>query len=134
MVGLLYAQLISEVSSRVRVIALSHLFGSATDDKLSATVASLRAYVDKVVGTLDDLYIVLDDEDGVAARDERVERLHQALDVVEVEACGGLVEDEHGGLGLFEAEVVGEFDALVLTAREGRRALPQLYIAEAHIL
>ena len=128
------SKLFDEEATGVRGGTLSHLFGGATDDEVAASIASLGADVDDVVGTLDDLHIVFDDEDGVAARDERVERLHQALDIMEVKSRGGLIEDKHRGLALLLTEVVGELDTLVLTAREGRRTLPQLHIAEPYIL
>jgi len=49
-----------------------------------------------------------------------IERLHQLADVMEVEACGGLIKDEKHLFGaLFLAEVECQFNPLALTAREG---------------
>jgi hypothetical protein len=52
-----------------------------------------------VVGALDDVEVVLDDEHGVALVDEAVEDVQELLDVAEVEAGGRLVEDEEGLAG-----------------------------------
>lgn len=50
-----------------------------------------------MVGGSDDVGVVLDDDDGVAAVEEGAEGGEEFLDVVEVEAGGGLVEDEEDG-------------------------------------
>ena len=93
--------------SRQAVLALCHLFGSAGNDQLAATVSTVGAEVDDPVGTLDDFQVMLDDEDGMAALDECFERTHQTLDVVEVQARGGLVEDKECGLLLLLSDEVG---------------------------
>ena len=53
-----------------------------------------------MVGAFDDVEVVLDDEEGVAVIDEALEDDEEALDVGEVEASGGLVEDEELGLNV----------------------------------
>ena len=53
---------------------------------------------------------------------------------MEVESCGGLVEDKEGGLLPFLSDVVSQLDTLVLTARERRRVLSQLDIPKSYIL
>ena len=113
-------QLFAQEPSRMRGFALSHLLGSATSDKLSATVAPLRTDVDDIIGTLDNLHVMFDDNDGMSTGDERIKRLHQTLDIVEVQSRSGLIEDKHRRLCLLKAEVIGQFHTLVLTAREGR--------------
>ena len=77
---------------------------------------------------------MLDDDDRVATRDEGVEGVEQRLDVVEVQAGGGLVEDEEGARALLAAEIVGQLYALVLAAGEGGGGLPELDVAQAHVL
>ena len=52
--------------------------------------------------------------------DEGVERLQETIDVVEVQTCGGFVEDEEGGILTLLSDEVGQLDALVLTTRKGR--------------
>ena len=77
---------------------------------------------------------MLDDDDAVSAPDEGVEGFEQLADVVEVEASGGLVENEECRIGLLHAQVVGQLDALVFATREGGRRLPQLDVAQAYVL
>ena len=72
-----------------------------------------------MVGTLDHVHVVLDDDERMSAHDECIECIQQAAYVVEVKPCGGLVEDEHRGLVLLHAQVVGQFHALVLAAGQG---------------
>lgn len=67
-------------------------------DEVSAGIAALGPELDDVVGGGDDVGVVLDDDDGVAAVEEGAEGGEEFLDVVEVEAGGGLVEDEEDGL------------------------------------
>ena len=64
---------------------------------MTALGSAFGAEVDDPVGALDDLDVVLDDEEAVAFVDEALEELYQEGDVVEVEAGGGLVEEEKRG-------------------------------------
>ena len=68
-------------------------------------------------------------------RHQRVERFEQLADIVEMQAGGRLVEDEHDrSLCVLFGEERCEFHALALAARERRRGLPQFNITETHIL
>ena len=58
-----------------------------------------RAEVDDPVGGLDHVEVVLDHDHGVPGVDQAVEDVEQPLDVSEVEAGGGLVEDVKGVAG-----------------------------------
>lgn len=66
--------------------------------KISALVSAFGSELDDVVGGGDDVGVVLYYDDGVAAVEEGTEGGEEFLDVVEVEAGGGLVEDEEDGL------------------------------------
>ena len=58
--------------------------------QVAALVAAFGAELDDVVGGSDDVGVVLDDDDGVAAVEEGAEGGEEFLDVVEVEAGSGL--------------------------------------------
>ena len=105
----------------------------ALGDDPPAAVAALRPEVDDPVGGLDDVEVVLDDEDRVAAVDEPVEDLEQLLDVGEVEAGGRLVEDVERPAGRPPRELGRELDALRLAARQRRRRLAEVDVAEADV-
>ena len=104
---------------RDRLLRLSHLLGGTAGDNLSSTPSTLGSHVDDVVGTLDDVKVVLDDDDGVALIDETVEHTQQHLDILEVETCGRLIEDIEGLARVLLGEFARQFHALALAALEG---------------
>ena len=69
------------------------------------SAASFRSEVDDPVGALHDVEVVLDDDDGVSRIDEPLQNGEQALDVFEVKACRGLVEDVQRAARLRLAEL-----------------------------
>ena len=75
-----------EETARNRVLALYDLFGGSGCDNLSSTPPALGAHVDNVVGALDHIQVVLDDDDRVALIDKPVEHAEQHLDVLEVQS------------------------------------------------
>ena len=54
------------------------------DDDLPARLTTLRTEIDDMIGTLDDVRMVFDDNDGIAALDELFEHTEQLLDIGEV--------------------------------------------------
>ena len=76
----------------MRLRHLRHVLGRAFRHDPPAAVAALRPHVDEPVGGFDHVEVVLDDDDGVAGLAQLVQHLEQQLDVVEVQACGRLVE------------------------------------------
>ena len=83
---------------------------SADGTTLSEVAAALGFPADEKV--------VLDDDDGVAALDERVESVHQLLDVGQMKPRRRLVQQVQGFAARRFGELVGELDALRFTARE----------------
>ena len=114
--GLLHIELFLEEACGVAVPAQSHLFGLAATEELPASCSTFRSQVYHMVGTLDDIHIVLDDDKRMPALDECVEGIQQAAYVVEMKAGGRLVEDEYRGRMLLHTQIVGQLHALVLTA------------------
>ena len=102
-----HLQLVLEVAASDALLVFCDFLGCTACHELSSAVAAFRSHVDDVVGTLDDFHVMLDDEDAVSALDEGIEGCQQPLDVVEVEAGGGLVEDEEGGVLLLLSDEVG---------------------------
>ena len=99
-----------------------------------AGVAALGPQVDDPVGGLDHVEVVLDDDDRVPLLDQAVQHLEQHAHVLEVEAGGRLVEDVEGAAGVPLGQLGRELDALRLAARERRRALAEVDVAEAHVV
>ena len=97
---------------------------------MAAFVASAGADFDDVIGGAHDGFLVLDDEEGVAAVAQAFHDADEAADVAGVEADGGFVEDEEG-VHQGGAEAGGEVDALELAAGEGAGLAVEVDVAEA---
>src|SRR5215831_3748654 len=76
-------QILPQIPAGVARLDQGHLLGRAGRDDVAAAVAALGPEIDDPIGGLDDFEIVLDDEHGVAGRDERVQYLEQFLHVLE---------------------------------------------------
>ena len=96
-----------------------HLVRRAAGDDPAPGRPALGAHVDQMVGDLDDVEVVLDDDDRVAAVHEFVEHLQQQADVLEMESRRGFVEDVERAARVAFRKLRREFDALALAARQG---------------
>ena len=90
--------------------------------------------VDQVVGHLDDVEVVLDDNHRIAAVHELVQHVEQQADILEMESRRRFVEDIERTARIAFRKLRGELDALALAARRSCRAGPQRQVAEAHLL
>ncbi len=89
------------------------------------------ADIDDPVSGGDDVEVVLNDDDGVAAFDEAIELGEETFDVGGMQAGGGLVKDIEGIAFLRALELGGELDALGFASAELGGGLAQAEIAEA---
>ena len=95
--------------------------------------AAAGAEVDDVVGRLDDVGVVLDDDDGGALVHQGVEHADELAHLVHVQAGGGLVQDvERTGQVAF-AELAGDLDALGLAAGQGGGGLAEPDVFQADL-
>ena len=101
----------------------------ALEHDLAAAGAGAGAEVDDVVGDLDHLGLVLDDEHGVALVAQLQQQLVHPLDVVRVQADRRLVEDV-GDVGERRAEVADHLGALRLAARQRARRPVEREVAQ----
>ena len=123
-----------QVPPGVRRLDLRDLLRRAGGDDRPAVFPAFRAEVDDVVGRLDDVEVVLDDEQRVPGFEQLPERRQQLRDVVEVQAGGRLVEDVEQALAAVRRQVRGNLDPLRLSARQRRRRLAEPQIAEADLV
>ena len=86
---------------------------------MSTLVATVGTKVDDVVGTLNDIEVMFNDQYTMSTVNKRVESVKQTLDVVEMQTRCRLVKDEECWFLLFLSDEVGKFYALVFTAGEG---------------
>src|SRR2546422_11564753 len=101
-----------EVLTGIRAAVPDDLLGCAGGDHLAPLVAALRTQIDDVVGRLEDVEIVLDDDNRVSSIDQAMKDIEQALDVREVQAGGRLIEDVEGLTGIPPAQLFRQLDPL----------------------
>ena len=122
-----------EIFPGIAFLRGDNLLGRTRGDDLAAVFTALWTDIDDVVGTFDDLDIMLDDDKRMTALEQPVEGLEQYVDVVEMQPCRRFVEDKQRRLRLFLRQEPRELDALILAARQRRRRLPELDISEAYV-
>src|SRR5580698_2323312 len=122
-----------QVSPSVGIPSRRNLLGRSLGHDLSAANAALRSQVDHPVGTANHVQVVFDDQDAPAVLDQSLECRKQFGDVVEVQAGGGLIEDEQrtaaGGL----RQVRCQFHALGFAAAQRGRRLAEPQVAQANV-
>ena len=106
--------------------------GRAAVEDLASELARGGAHVDDPVGGANDVEIVLDDEERVAALPEPSERGEERLGVGRVEPRGGLVEHVDDPEEV-RAHLGRETQALELTGREGGRRTLEREVAEPEV-
>src|SRR5581483_10593886 len=112
---------------------LGHHFRGSLDDHHPTSIASLGPEVDDPVGGLDDIEVVLDDEHGVALVDETAQDGQKFADVLEMQACRGLVEDvDRVGRGLL-GQLAGQLHTLRLATGQRWSGLAEPDVAEADV-
>ena len=109
------------------------LRGPAGHDGASA-VPALGSHVDDVIGSLDDVEVVLDHDGGIAALDKFAQDTGQLGDVVKMEAGGGLVQDVDGPAGALAGELGGQLDALGFAAGKLGGGLAEFDIAQSDVV
>ena len=109
-------------SAGVRCLASRDLFRRPRHHHFAAGVASFGAEIDHVVGGLDDVHVVFDEQHRVPRVHQPVERGQQALDVGKVKSGGRLVQDvDRVTRTLQRAELGRDLDSLRFAARERGR-------------
>ena len=118
-------------TSRVRGVASGDLLWRSGRDDPPALIAGFRAEIDKPVGALDDLHVVLDDDKAVAVVDEAVEHSKQPGDIVEVQTRGGFIENEQRARLAPFGEMSGQLEALGFSAAQRVDGLAKAKVIEA---
>lgn len=99
-------------------LAGCYFFWGSVYNEITAFIAAFGTEVDDIVGTLDDIQIVLNHYQRMAPFYQGIEGMEQALDVVEVKTRGRLVEDEERRLLFLLTYEEGELYTLILTTRK----------------
>ena len=103
------------------------------DDQATAA-AAFGTHVDDPVGRFDDVEVVLDNDDGVAAVGKALQDAEQFLDVGEVETGGRFVQDVHRAAGGSSGQLGRELDPLCLAAGKLGGRLAEVDVAQSDIL
>jgi hypothetical protein len=109
------------------------LFRSSDSNDLATAVTTLRPEVHDPIGRLDHVEIVLDDDHGIALVPQSMQHLEQLLDVVEVQASGGLIKDIQCLTSVSFGQLFRQLHALRFTAGQRGRGLPELDVGKSHI-
>ena len=122
-----------EILAGQRMRRAADVVGRALRDDLPAVLAGARPHVDHVVGGVDRVLVVLDDDDAVAEVAQVLERGEQAVVVALVQADRRLVQHVHDA-GQPRADLRGETDALRLAARQRFRRAVERQVVEADVV
>src|SRR6185312_5075074 len=87
-----------------------------------------------MVGYLDHIQVMLDDQHGIPAIDEFVEDLHQVADVFEMQTGSGLIEDIEGLSGILLSQLRPQFHPLGFPAAERDSGLAKRDIHQPDVL
>ena len=102
----------------------------ALRDEIAAGIARAGAEIDHEIGAANGVFIVLDDEDGVAEIAQAFEGTKQTFVIARVEADAGLVENIED-TAKTRADLGGEADALGFATGERSGGTIETEIAEA---
>ena len=97
----------------------------------AAAFAAFGAHVDHPVGRFDHIQLMFNHNDSIAQIDQPLEHVQKPLDVVEMQAGGGFVQDVERAAGLALAQFARQFDALRLAAGERGGGLAEMDVARA---
>lgn len=103
-------------------------------DEFTTACATFGSDIDDPVGCFDHIELMFDDDHGIAVVYEAMEDGEQALDIFEVESCGGFVEDVKGVACGTAGKLFGEFDALGFTARKRGGGLAEFDVIEPDVM
>lgn len=91
------------------------LWGAAGDEGTSF-LSSLWSQVNDVIGILNNLHVVFNDDQRMSALDECVEGFEKDMDVMEMQSCSRFVKNKECGLRLFGGQVISQFHPLILAS------------------
>src|SRR3989338_5413771 len=118
----------------VRALGARDFFRRTGGDALAAPVAALGTEIDEMIGGLDDVQIVLDDEHGVALVHELLQNTEETVDVGEVKPGGRFIQDVKSAPCRTLGKLSGKFHALRFPSGKRRRGLAKLDIVEADLM
>ena len=89
-----------KILARNAILVVNNLIYGTLSDYLSATFATLRAYIYDMVGDLDDIQVMLNDNYRITSIGELCQHFEQLSDIFKVQTCCRLVKDVEGSAGI----------------------------------
>lgn len=105
-------------SSGVAVAVRGNLFGRARGHNVPALLAALRTKINDPVSRFDYVKVMFDHEHSITQIHQPLQYVQQMLHVLEVQPCGGLVQNIERAAGLPPAQLARQLDPLRFTARQ----------------
>ena len=106
-----------EECTRIALLASGYLGRCTRSDYLATTLATLGADIDNVVGNLNHIEIMLDNDSRITPLDQLVDHLQQLTDILKVESRRRLIKNVERATRIAFREFGRELDALTLTTR-----------------
>src|SRR6266550_5683398 len=86
------AKKVKEGLSGIRLFIACYLLRSSLGDDSATAFAAFGAKINNPVGVTDYIKVMLDDDNGIAQVGEPVQDVEQFFYIVEMQSCGGLVQ------------------------------------------
>src|SRR6266568_1736174 len=107
------------------------LFWLALSDEIAASIARAGPEVDNEIGAANGVFVVLDDEDGIAEIAQMLERAKKARVVAGMETDAGFIKNVENAAQA-RADLRGQTDALRFAAGKRGGGAVQAEVAESH--
>ena len=121
------AQFFRQIRRRYALCYCNHVFRNTLEHHFPTSTARLRSQIDNPISTFYHIQIVLDTKNRIALRNQCIERFHQFLDVVKMQARCGFVENKQCAAFFIRtrlAQEKGQLNPLCFSSTQGIRPLP----------
>ena len=127
-------QILLDILTSVRVWAFCHFLRSSLCNHSSPPVTAFRPDIDDIIRRLDDIQIMLNDNDRVAAVRQSSQNLDQFFHIGKMKACRRLVQNIDGLSGTSSGKLCSQLDALCLPAGKLCGGLSQTDVRKPNIV
>ena len=115
-VRFLWFQIFLYILSCVGNRALRHFFRRSLGNHRTALVSAFRTDIDQVVGRLNHIQVMFNNDNGIAPVRQSAQNLDQLVDIGKMEASRRLIQNVDRLSGTPLAQLRGQLDTLGLTA------------------
>ena len=99
----------------IAAVGLRDLFRCPLSNDFTAPAAALRAHINHPIGSLYDLQIVLNDNDGIPSINKFMQNLQQLFDIIKMKSGRRLIQNVNRFTGRATRQLFRQFDTLRLT-------------------